>query len=260
MLLVDELNKPIGYWQSQNTTPRHMLRFFLKIGTPFNNGSMLIRRELFKNFEHDTTLKVGSDSDMVFRVVPGYSSVHIAEPLYVYRRHSSNVTKKANYDQIAAHVRKLLSRHRLEELVPELGWGSKKHAENQARATAIIALFLARRNMVIDADEWIKKANNIECGASGKLFVRAISLMINKSYELAKQILLTCKDRDCVIDNYLGEIAAYLGDNRSAFHLFLSAIEKNPNYEEPVDNLRGLGGTENLQMADTTWLKYKNAS
>jgi glycosyltransferase involved in cell wall biosynthesis len=93
MLLVDENGTATGYWQSQNISPADMTRFFLKIGTPFNNASMLMRKELFREFAHDTSLRIGSDSDMVFSVTNGWESVHIPEPLYIYRRHSNNLTK-----------------------------------------------------------------------------------------------------------------------------------------------------------------------
>jgi hypothetical protein len=260
MLLVDENGTATGYWQSQNISPADTTRFFLKIGTPFNNASMLMRKELFREFTHDTSLRIGSDSDMVFSVTNGWESVHVPEPLYIYRRHSNNLTKRYDYDEVAAHVRKFLSSHSLKELVPEVNWGSDDADDNQARAYAIISLLLARRGMKIDADEWLEKANSKISSPDCKLFVRAMSLLQNESYELARQILRSSTDADCIVDNYLGEIAAITGDSGGAFDYFLSASVKNPYYLDPIDNLRSLGGVKNMQLVDTTWLKYKQIS
>jgi hypothetical protein len=111
-----------------------------------------------------------------------------------------------------------------------------------------------------DANEWLEKANSGVCSSDVKLFVRAISLLQNESYELARQILLSNPTPDCIIDNYLGEIAAITGDSGSAYSYFLRAMTKNPYYLEPIDNLRSLGGVKNMQLVDTTWLKYKQVS
>jgi glycosyltransferase involved in cell wall biosynthesis len=260
MLLIDDADRTVGYWQSQNISPAHALRFFLKKGTPFNNASMMMRKALLDGFRHDTSLRIGSDSDMVFEVSRDWRSVHLPEPLYLYRRHSSNLTKKYDYEQVAAHVKKLLARHGLEELVPEIGWLSADYADNQAKAYAIISLLLSRRGMRQDADEWLEKAKAIKCGLDGRLFVRALSLIINGSYDLAKQVLQSCPSQDHVIENYLGEIAAFTGDVNGAYRSFMRALKNNPYYIEPLDNLRGLGGLENLQLIDTSWLKYKQVS
>ena len=260
MLLVNESNKPVGYWQSQNIVQAHLVRFFLKTGTPFNNGSMLIRKKLFKNFKHDTSLRVGSDSDMVFQVTPNSRSIHVAKPLYIYRLHSSNISRSHNQSDRVAHIQKFLVRHSLEELVPELDWKTSDTLENQARAYAIVSLFLSRRGLTEVSNEWLEKAKAVDCSTNGKLFIRAISLMLNGSYELAGQVLSSCVNRDYITDNYLGEVTAFSGDLNSAYKLFLEALEKNPYYIEPVDNLRGLGGFSNLQLVDNTWLKYKKVS
>jgi glycosyltransferase involved in cell wall biosynthesis len=260
MLLVDETDRTVGYLQSQNITAEYGLRFFLKIGTPFNNASMLMKKELLNDFHHDTTLHIGSDSDMVFTVTRGWKSVHIPEPLYLYRRHSSNLTKKYNYEQVAAHVKKFLARHSLEELVPELNWQPANNPDNNAKAHAIISLLLLRRGLSLDASEWLEKAKDVECGLDGRLFVRAISLITNGSYELARQVLQSCPVQDHVAENYFGEIAAFSGDTNSAYKSFMKALDDHPHYIEPIDNLRGLGGLSNLQLVDTSWLKYKQVS
>jgi tetratricopeptide (TPR) repeat protein len=237
-----------------------MLRFFLKTGTPFNNGSMMLKKELFDNFRHDTTLKVGSDSDMVFQVTPNTRSIHLGKPLYIYRLHSKSISRSHNQSERMLHVQKLLARHEIEDLVPEIDWSSGEIANNQARAYAIVSLLLYRRGMLQIADEWLTKALALECSVDEKLFIRAVSLMQNGSYELANQVLTTCSAKDHIIDNYLGEIAALTGNTNSAYGLFLEALEKNPYYFEPVDNLRALGGLSSLQLVDNTWMKFKKAS
>ncbi|MBI4733489.1 MAG: hypothetical protein HY779_01475 [Rubrobacteridae bacterium] len=220
----------------------------------------MLKKELFDNFKHDTSLKVGSDSDMVFQVTPNTHSIHVSKPLYIYRLHSSSISRSHNQSARVAHIEKFLAQHNLEELVPELDWQSSEIQDNHARAYAIVSLFLSRRGLVQTANEWLEKAKNVACNTNGRLFVRAISLMLNGSHELAGQVLSSCTNKDHIIDNYLGETAAFSGDTNSAYKLFLEALEKNPYYIEPVDNLRGLGGLTNLQLVDNSWLKYKKVS
>jgi glycosyltransferase involved in cell wall biosynthesis len=260
MLLVDENGTATGYWQYRNTDKTRLLRFFLKKGMPCHIGGMMMQRSALGKARFDTALETGGDADLFSRIGLEWVSVHIAIPLYVLCLHANRDSKHLRQSEKAAHVRKFLSSHSLEELVPEIDWDSGDGEDNQARACAIISLLLARRGMKIDADEWFERATSMICSPNEKLFVRALSLLQNESYELARQILRSYAAPDCIVDNYLGEIAAITGDSGGAFNYFLSALAKNPYYLDPIDNLRSLGGVKNIQLVDTTWLKYKQIS
>jgi len=257
MLLVNELNQPIGYWQSQNIEKALMLRFFLKVGTPFNNGSMMLRSEMLDGFLHDSSLKVGSDTDMVFRLTRDWDSVHITEPLYVYRRHSHSLTKQVEYEPLVAHMRKFLERHSLEELIPEIDWESDNRADNEAKASAIVGLFLFRRWMAPDGQVWLEKAKRLANSMDSKLFVNAMANLASGKYEIALQLFMACSIRDHIVENYIGETIAYMGDVDQAYKHFMRALEINPNYTEPVENLRGIGGLRSLNLLDNSWAKFK---
>ena len=91
MMLINERNEPIGYWQSRSIERERLMRFFLKTGTPYNNPSMMIRRHVIGDMRYNTQFKVGTDTDMVFRFAPHWNSVHVQEALVLYRRHSNNL-------------------------------------------------------------------------------------------------------------------------------------------------------------------------
>lgn len=260
MFLAEETGHTIGYWQYRNTEKSRLLRYFLKKGIPYSNGSTMLRAKAIAGERYDTTLKVGEDADMFFRIGLGWNSVHISKPLYIYYVHKNSISTTCNQSEKAANIKNLLSRHSLEELVPELNWDSADNLDNEARACAIISLLLSQRGLKRYADEWIKTAIKKTTGLNGRLFVRGISLLQDNKHELAKEVLKSYPIQDCVTINYLGEIAAFCGDSSSAYKLFMRALEINPHYIEPVDNLRGLGGFSGFRLVDTYWLKFKKAS
>lgn len=260
-LLVNERNQPIGYWQSRNIDKQRMLRFFLRIGTAFNNPSMMLRREVLEGFQYDESLLIGTDSDMIFQSCRNWDSVHVPEPLVLYRRHSNNLTAQPDQAEKAAiHVRKFLERHSLEELIPELDWINGNPSENKARAMAIISLFLFRRSLIDDAEAWFNKSCDL-AGESGSTdFVLAIgNIIVGKylvAYEKLAQYHYKSRYEDHVVENYLGEIAALMGKIDLAYSHFLRAIELNPHYEEPIDNLRAIGAMNGFRLIDVSLQKY----
>ncbi len=141
-LLINEFGKPIGYWQSSNIEKQRMLKRFLKVGTPFNNPSMMLRREMLEGFQYDANLRIGTDSDMVFQLSRDWESVHVPEPLVLYRRHSNNATVQSNFEDLdMVHVRKFLNSHSFEELFPELNW--KNGIANDSMANAQMLMKMA---------------------------------------------------------------------------------------------------------------------
>jgi glycosyltransferase involved in cell wall biosynthesis len=260
MLLVDENGTATGYWQYRNTDKTRLLRFFLKKGMPCHIGGMMMKKIALGDSRFDTTLEIGSDADLFSRIGLEWVSVHIAKPLYTLCLHTSRGNKHYGQSEKYAHVRKFLSSHSLEELVPEVNWGSDDAEDNQARAYAIISLLLARRGMKIDADEWLEKAKQKSTGLNSRIFVRGITLLQSDNYDLAREIFQLCPVQDHMVVNYLGEIEAFLDNKNNAYELFIKSSEIDPHYIEPIDNLRGLGGAGSFRLVDTSWTKLKQAS
>jgi glycosyltransferase involved in cell wall biosynthesis len=252
MILIDEAGAPIGYWQSRNIKRERVLRFLLKIGTPFNNPSMMVRMQAIQGQNYDLQIKVGTDTDMVSRLATQWESVHVPEPLLQYRRHGSNLSQNNDYETLFLHVRKFIEGYALQELVPEVDW-SNPGAEPRARAKAIIGLLLWRRDFVRDAQAWLAKAALEAREEDNRHFVNAMGALAMTDYTRARVWLLSIRNRDAVIDNYLGETYARLGNPLAAKQHFLSALSRNPAYEEPMDYLRALGGSKSYHLVDTSW-------
>jgi len=257
MALIDERGKPVGYWQSRQIDKNRVLRHLIKIGTPFNNSSMMIRKKLLEKYQYDTGLKVGTDTAMVANFAVSCDSVHVNLPLLLYRRHSNNISKQSDYEVLFSHVRKLFERFSLKELVPELNWEEKKKSEIKAKS--IISLFLSRRKMGIDADAWFKDAAKCQAEYGDedlKNFVYVLAHLAVGDINQAFQLLTSCREQDHIIQNYLGEIYALAGNPEQAKKHFMNALQVNPNYEEPIENLKALGCAAGFNIIDTSWLKF----
>ncbi|MBP2652235.1 MAG: glycosyl transferase, family 2 [Firmicutes bacterium] len=259
MLLIDETDRPIGYWTASNIDKSRLLRFFLQVGTPFNNPTMMLRREVMRDFHYDARLRIGEDSDMVFNVATQCDSVHIPEPLVLYRRYADSLTKQGDYDIHVLYVRKFLEQHSLRELFPEFAWGQYEDVNIVAMASILMVLFLVRRGLIPDAQEWSNKINRGECSENAKKFIAAIESLLAGRYEAGIKLLEQCSPRDWVIENYLGEAKALLGDFTQACGHFLRSLRLNPLYGEPVENLKALGMCRGLNLIDNTWAKFANA-
>ncbi|MCL6471335.1 MAG: glycosyltransferase [Firmicutes bacterium] len=249
MLLINDLNQPISYWQSRNISKERLLRLFLKIGTPFNNPSMMLRRKMIEGFKYDTSLRIGTDSDMVFQLSRNWDSVHIPEPLVLYRRHSNNLTVQANFaDLDIVHVRKFLNSHGFEEFFPELNWENGSASDSMAKACALIGLFMARRCKMPEAEAWFERAANLVSSIDGNLFTRAMIGLVNGQPQMTVELLNSCNTRDHVIENYIGEAAMQMGQLEEAFNHFMKALEFSPHYYDAMDNLKKLGQHIGLRL------------
>lgn len=258
-LLINEQDQPIGYWAAGNIEPARMRRFFLKIGTPYNNPSMVVRREVMEGFQYDESQPLGSDTDMVFQTFGNWTTVHVPLPLVLYRRHTDNLSKKREYIVLFSEIRKFLNSNSLQELIPELNWKEQNHVENQAMASAIIALFLVRRGMYPDAKDWYEKAlqKSIEIKSELSLrFTNAIGNMLSGNFSQAIKLLQACPQQDAVVLNYLGENHAYLKQFDLAYNYFLKSLQINPLYEEPLDNLKAIGWSKDFYLLDRSWIKF----
>ncbi|GAB6181519.1 hypothetical protein JCM14036_28380 [Desulfotomaculum defluvii] len=254
-LLINEFNEPLGYWSSENIEPVRLPRFFLKHGTPFNNPSMMVRREVLQGFQYDTTLRLGNDTDMVFRTTTSWATVHVPQPLLLYRRHADSLSHTKDYATLFLHVQKYLDSHSLEKLIPELNWEKGDNTNNQARAKAIIALFLLRRGMVHDCQRWYYEAGQL-INSTNEKFVYAIGHMLAGNYGEAISNLESYPVQDAVTINYLGESYALQGNLNKAYENFLRALQMNPKYEEPLDNLKAIGWVKGLSYINGSWTKF----
>ncbi|MCL6471333.1 MAG: glycosyltransferase [Firmicutes bacterium] len=256
MLEIDELHRPTRYWQYRNIEKARLLRFFLKMGNAYSVASIMLRRSAIEGLHYDTSLRVGSDADFVLRIPGNWTSIHISEPLLLYRWHSSNITKEAVRREHELHVQKFLSRHTLEELIPEIEWSQGNAGDNKAKACAIVALLLYRRHMLSSVETWLNRAINLAQELNAELFVKAIGSLIFDKPDVALQILDSFTAKDHIIENYLGEAYALLGDTANAYRKFMRALELKPHYEEPLDNLKALAGPNGLYTLDICTRKF----
>lgn len=255
VLLIDEEDRPAGYYSNRNLDKERALRYFFKIGTPICGGTVMARKEAFENIRYDAELKIGEDNEILSRITQKWDSVHVPEPLYLYRRHSYNSARHNQYETVFAHVQKFLDGYPLEVLIPELDWSK---TESRSRAYAIISLFLDYRGMYHHAENWIKTAGEYvsDHDHDSGLFVKAISMMLKRRYRDALQLLEKCSHQDHITENYKGECFARLHDPSSAIPCFLKSLRMAPGYPEPMDNLKALGGMGNFMIGDITWQKY----
>jgi hypothetical protein len=81
--------------------------------------------------------------------------------------------------------------------------------------------------------------------------------MIEQDYTQVLKAFQLCKVQDHIVENYKGECFAFIRETQDAVHCFLKSLKICPSYEEPIDNLKGLGGLSNFNMGDITWLKFR---
>jgi len=256
MMLIDDMDRPIGYWASSNIESSRLFGFFLKVGTPFNNPTIMLRRESMEDFHYDASIRIGVDSDMIFNVAPQWNSVHIPEPLVLYRRYAQSLSRQGDYDMHALHVRKFTQQHSLKTLFPELPWGQQDECDVEAMGSALMGLYMQRRGLSYDVQVWLNKATLYDCSMEAKKFITAIENIISSNYESARLILEQCTKDDYIIENYLGEVKALLGDFDQAFKHFWRSLELRPLYFEPAENLKALGMCRGGHGIDITWRKF----
>jgi len=256
MLLIDENDRPLGYWRSGQIGSSRILRFMLRYGTPYNNCTIMIRREVIEYERQDPSLRLGEDTDFIIRLAQRCESVHVPKPLLLYRRHTANTTKSVDYSVFAKHVEAFLQRHTLQDLVPEVTWKNTLGCP-EARARVIVALFLMRRGLTLHAEQWFRQAIAEASTPQDLWFVEAVSRLMVGQYDQAISSLKRCEIEPHIALNYIGEAYAYLGNPLGAWEYFYSAVQYKPDYEEPYDNLRALGGMCGIHDVDLTWSKYR---
>ncbi|MBU9706449.1 glycosyltransferase [Paenibacillus sp. AK121] len=257
MMLIDQNNYPIGYWHARNIDKSNLNRFFLKIGTPINGGSVMFRRQLVGDLKYDLSLQIGEDTNFIYELLKiCESSIHIPEPLYIYRKHLTNTTNQGNYDVLYLHVQKFIQNHDIKELVPEVEWNRNDDNENEATASAILALLLFNRGMYIDGEKHILSAINRSENLKSKQLIYAIAKLINGKPDEALEYLYAVDKKNHLVENYIGEALVYLGEIELAYHHFLSALNTKPDYIEPIDNLKAISSRNSFNMLDRNWIKF----
>ncbi|OLO37190.1 hypothetical protein BTR23_13760 [Alkalihalophilus pseudofirmus] len=255
MLLINEKGHPLGYWSTANLHPSQYLRFFLKVGTPFNNGSMMFRKNLLKNQVQDEDLVIGEDTEFIERIIGKNISTHIPHPLLHYRRHASNESQKIDEEKLTVHVRKILSRYSLQELVPECNWDNENELENICRAYTLLFLHMLRRGLSTEAQYYLQKARESKATPTAKQFMIAIVYLAtgNPAKALTQFNMLS---NDHIIHHYKGECCALLNRPEDAYNHFTEALRLAPDYEEPLHHLKALGCSIHFHSIDPSYYLY----
>jgi hypothetical protein len=254
MLLVDADGAPLGYWQAAPVPPARMLQFLLRVGTPFNNASMLVRAEVFSGLSFNRSLLIGTDTDMVRQFAPEKPGVYVPEPLLLYRRWAGTATNGGSSAQETDQVEVLLGAHSPEELVPEAKTGRDQECWRPV-ALALVALALVRRGLVDSGARRLQAAAS-GCPEAARPLVAAVAALCEGNLRSAETCLSLCGDGDAIAVNLRGEIHAQRGEWTAATAAFRDALAIDPSYYEPVLNLRGAGGARGMNLVDRTWARF----
>ncbi|MEH7887297.1 glycosyltransferase [Bacillus sp. JJ1609] len=258
MLLITENGSPFGYWQSANILPENLYSFFLNVGTPFNNPTMVFKREALKNeIMYDPTIKVGSDTDFILKALKSDSlSYHIPEPLYLYRRHQTNVTNQKNYDVLSRHVKLNITDEDLRN-IPEANWSPDGSGHNLFAAKLIAGIGLSRRWMMNEAFILFNRAIPLIKSDRDRVFYEGMKGLIERDYQRAVKHFSKIENRNHLEENYLGEALLFLKKYNEAYSHFIKALEIYPMYHSPVQNLKAIGMIKGLNVLDKQMNKYK---
>jgi len=240
MLLINENNKPIGYWQSSNINRRDVFSFFINVGTPYNNGTIMYRKEVLDHhtFRH---FNIGEDTAFVIQLATKIPSYHIQDPLYLYRRHTSNSTKFIHYEQLAEHVQEIIQNSNYKKLLTEINWKNEEEQKSRLTALLIIGEALAKRGMASEGVGLFEKAIPLIKDQWDLDFFEGMKGLFENRYEDAKKTFSDIYPRDHIVENYHGESYLYLQDYEKAYEHFMKAIDLTPNYGTPLQNLKVIG-------------------
>jgi glycosyltransferase involved in cell wall biosynthesis len=257
MLLITAGGSPMGYWQSGNVLSEDMYSFFLNVGTPFNNPTMIFKRDVLKSeVKYDPTIKVGSDTDFILKALQSDClSYHIPEPLYLYRRHQTNVTNQKNPAVLARHVKLNLSDDDLKN-IHEANGGPDGTGHNLFAAKLIAGLALSRRWMMNEAFILFNEAIPLIMSDRDRIFFEGMKGLIEKDYPRAVKHFTKLENRTHLEENYLGEALMLLKKYNEAYPHFLKALERSPDYHSPVQNLKAIGTLRGLNVIDKHVNKY----
>lgn len=248
MLLITEHNSPFSYWQAANISPNDIYSFFLNVGTPFNNGTILFRREAVEHIYFDESIKVGSDTDFILKVAKEkWRSSHVPEPLYIYRRHQANITKNRSYEELARHIRLNIQ----DEDLMSLNEVNEKGEENNLLTAKLIAgLALSRRWMKQEGFSLFHEAIPLVKTERDRHFFEGMKGLVENNYRHAVHHFQQITDRNHIEENYLGEAFLHMKNYNTAYEHFIKALQLSPNYHAPVKNLKIIGILKGYNIID----------
>ena len=246
VLLIDENDSPVGYWASRQTQPGELIATLLVAGTPFNNNTMLWRREMIGENRFDPTVGFGTDTDFVARTCAGRRAAHVAAPLLLYRRHDQSMSTGDPY--VAREITYLLEREELTDLLPQACADDVPADVQQVIAAAVIGRSLVRRHDLNNGKPLL------EAVARDAAFVPepwrgvvlgALHLALAKPAE-ALQLLSACDTPEALVWQLRGDAFADLGQGSEAAACFLRAARLDPDYSEPTRALSRLFGPHRI--------------
>jgi hypothetical protein len=245
-LLIDENDDPVGYWASRQTQPEDLIATLLAAGTPFNNNTMLLRRELVGDNRFDPSVGFGTDTDFVARVCARRRAVHVAAPLLLYRRHEASMSTGDPY--VAREITYLLDRESLLDLLPQARAESVPEDVQHVIAAAVIGRSLIRRHDMNNGKPLLESAardaDRLPEPWRG-LVLGALQLAVGKAAE-AYQLLSGCETPEVLVWQLRGEALAELGHTSGAATCFVQAALRDPEYPEPARALSRLFGPHRI--------------
>lgn len=249
ILLINENNHSIGYWQTNQISQKEVFSFFIHVGTPYNNGTIMYRREVLENKQFED-FKIGEDTEFVMRIAMEVESYHIAEPLYMYRRHSKSATNNFHDDDLAEHVNKVLERKEYRKHLKEIDWFSDAEEKNTLKVKLIIATALSKRGMMAETYKLFAEAIPHIRDAYDRSFFEGMKALVESRYNDARDIFLNMESEDAIVKNYLGEAYLYLKQYEKSYEHFINALNKRPDYVMPIQNLKAIGQLTGHHLVD----------
>lgn len=244
MLLIDDQDNPIGYWKSENINTKDVFSFFINVGTPFNNGTIMYKKEILEDHTF-CNYKVGEDTAFIMQIAPKVSSFHIQEPLYFYRRHPDNSTKQIEFEQLTKHILGTLSNSYYKKYMHELDWNNENRKRSELKAKLIIGESLCKRGMMTEGITLFREAiPNIQ-DEWDRHFYEGMKGLFEKRFHDTVNIFSQLHPKDHIVENFLGEAYLSLQEYENAHKHFLRSLEIMPAYGTPIQNIKALGELKN---------------
>lgn len=246
-LRISDKNQPIMYDFQCNISQNRLLRELVRTGSPFRNPSMMARKEVYNGLQFDTSLIIGSDTDILRFFILNWKGVHVPEPLMLYRRHPKSMMHiYRNENDRFAHLKKLIESTPIQTLIPEAFVSNVSKEQSLAIAYAILYYFMVRRlapkpesQKLLEQACTYGKENEvgafiygIEALSAGQ-FKQALECFSKLPLNFPKHISL----------NYKGEVYLFLDRPLEAYPCFIEALNTYPEYDEPIYNLKLVGGS-----------------
>ncbi|MFS1517423.1 glycosyltransferase family 2 protein [Bacillus sp. SCS-151] len=253
MLLINEFNQPVGYWQSNNIHPSELFSFFINVGTPYNNGTIMYRKEKIINNKIPPYV-LGEDTAFVMNIAVNYPSYHIPEPIYLYRRHSKNASQNNSYETLVQHIKEFLAQTEPSKFLKEIDWSDEPKERNQLKANLIVGVALSKRGLFPETVKLFDEAIPFITDQKDRDFFEGMKALVEKRFHDAENIFSQYEEKDHIIENYCGEALLHQHKYNEAYIHFLNALKLKADYVTPTQNLKAIGQMIGLNLVD----KYRN--